>query len=136
MIVGGNNMHKFIGPHEGRELQLMLEGSKPLSMFVETIPAELELFPERDFDKLVREGKLIKHVSIEDCPLPDGKVGKIRTVLYALPSEEWRIKALLLVQTVYASLTPGWRPDLERIIGLLLGYNRDDIEKFVDSPKF
>ena len=54
----------FIGPHEGQELQLMLRGVKPLSMFVETIPAEFDTFPERDFDDAVSKGGLVKNVSI------------------------------------------------------------------------
>ncbi|HET7805690.1 MAG TPA: hypothetical protein VFL53_15715 [Pseudolabrys sp.] len=126
------DVRQFVGPHEGRELELMLNGDKPLSMFVESIPTKFEVFSEQDFDRLVSQGKLVKHVSIETIPALGGKTGKIRRVLYALPSEEWRIEALLLVQALYVSLAPGWRPDLERLIGLLLGYSRRDIEKFLD----
>lgn len=129
------DVRQFVGPHEGREFELMLSGDKPLSMFVETIPTEFEAFSEQDFDRLVSQGKLVKHVSIETPPAPGGKTGKVRRVLYALPSEEWRIKALLLVQGLYVSLAPGWRPDLERLIGLLLGYSRVDIEKYLDLHK-
>jgi hypothetical protein len=129
------DVRHLVGPHEGRELELMLSGDKPFSMFVESIPADFEVFSEQDFDRLVSQGKLIKHVSIEVIPVAGGKTGKIRRVLYALPSEEWRIKALLLIQDLYGSLSPGWRPDLERLIGLLLGYSRGDIEKFVDLCK-
>lgn len=125
-------MDQFMGPHEGRELELMLSGSKPLSMFVEPIPADFDVFPERDFDEAVLQGKLVKHVSLEVLPAPVGATGQIRRVLYALPDEAWRINACILVHQVYASLGPGWRPDLERIIGLLLGYSREDIEKFIE----
>ena len=127
------SVRQFIGPHEGQELELMLKGSKPLSMFVETVPPEFEAFPESDFDNLVSRGNLIKRVSIETVQRPDGKIGQVRRIIYALPSEEWRINALLLVQDLYAQLSPGWHPDLERIIGLLLGYEREDIESFVKS---
>ena len=51
--------------------------------------------------------------------------------MYSLHNEEWRIDAFLLVQDLYYSLAPGWRPDLDRVIGLLLGYDRIDIEEFV-----
>jgi hypothetical protein len=129
------SIRQHVGPHEGRELELMLSGDKPLSMFVEALPTEFKSFSEQDFDRLVSQGKLVKQVSIETIPAPGGKTGKIRRVLYALPSEEWRIKALLLVQGLYASLAPSWRPDLERVIGLLLGYSRGDIEKFLDLHK-
>jgi hypothetical protein len=110
----------------------MIAGTKPLSMFVEPIPPEFEYFPEADFDALVSEGRLIKSVSVESIATPDGKSGQVRRVLYALPEEEWRIKSLLLVQNLYISLTPGWRPDLDRVIGLLFGYERKDIESFLE----
>jgi hypothetical protein len=123
----------FVGPHEGRELELMIAGTKPLSMFVEPIPREFEAFPEAEFDALVSRNKLIKVVSMETVKRPDGKDGQVRRILYTLPDEEWRIKSLLLVQNLYFSLTPGWRPDLDRVIGLLLGYERKDIESFLES---
>jgi hypothetical protein len=121
----------FVGPHEGRELELMKAGAKPLSMFVDQVPPEYESFPEGDFDILVSEGKLVKRICMEMTKGPGGKDIRIRRILYALPEEEWRINALLLVQSLYDSLSPGWRPDLDRIIGLLLGYERDEIEKFL-----
>jgi hypothetical protein len=111
----------------------MISGIKPLSMFVEEVPADFESFPERDFDSLVSSGKLVKSVSMETLPGPDGRRHKVRRVLYALPEEEWRIRATLLVHDLYRSLSPGWRPDLDRVIGLLLGYDRDDIENFLKS---
>jgi hypothetical protein len=120
-------MAEFVGPHEGRELELMIRGVKPLN------PSEFEIFPEQEFDLLVAEAKLIKNVSIEPLRGPDGKEHQVRRVLYALPGEVWRIRAMLLVQGLYQSLTPGWRPDLDRVIGLLLGYDRDDIENFLKS---
>jgi hypothetical protein len=102
-------------------------------MFVEPVPTEYEYFPESEFDALVRDGKLIKQVSSETIQQPDGRQGQIRRVLYALPSEEWRIKAMLLVQSLYCSLPSGWRADLDRVIGLLLGYERKDIEDFLKA---
>ena len=122
---------KFVGPHEGRELELMRSGLKPLSVFVEELPQQFEVFPEKDFDALVSEGKLKKHVIAEPVKGPLGEDVSIRKVFYALPEEEWRIHSFLLVQSIYDSLVPGWRPDLDRVIGALLGYDRADIEKFV-----
>jgi hypothetical protein len=123
----------FVGPHEGRELELMLSGKKPLSMFVEPVDSEFEYFPEEEFDSWATKGKLVKRVSLEPIVDPHGNDSKIRRVLYARPEELWRIDAVLLVQKLYDSLSPGWRPDFERIIGLLLGYNRADIESYIDS---
>jgi hypothetical protein len=109
----------------------MLAGTKPLSMFVEPVDPDFEYFPEEKFDRLVSEGRLAKHVSFETVRHPDGPHTQVRRVLYALPGEEWRINTMLFVHELYFSLTPGWRPDLERLIGLLLGYEREEIEKFL-----
>jgi hypothetical protein len=124
-------MPAFVGPHEDRELELMMAGIKPLSMFAEEIDQALQCFPEADFDALVVQGKLVKKVSINRMKAPDGKDVQIRHVLYALPGEEWRINAMQLVGEIYRPL-PGWRPDLERVIGALLGYDANDVEEFLE----
>jgi hypothetical protein len=108
-----------IGPHEGRELELMRVGQKPLSMFVDEPGAKL--FPETEFDSLVATGALTKRVQQENGG---------RRVLYALSGEEWRIEAMLLVLSMYP---PSWNPDLERVIGALLGYTRRDVEAFIET---
>jgi hypothetical protein len=120
-----------IGPHEEQELTLMQEGRKPLAMFLEATPPEFKTFPEEEFDSLVAQGKLVKHVSMAVFADPSGNDRQHRRVLYALPSEEWRIPAFLFVQEIYDSLAPGWRPDLERVIGRLLGYADEDIDDFL-----
>ena len=73
----------------------------------------------------------MKQVTVRTAKGPDGEDIQIRRILYALPEEEWRINAFLLVQNLYDSLSPGWKPDLDRAIGLLLGYEREDIEIFL-----
>jgi hypothetical protein len=132
--MSSNTKSSFIGPHEERELELMKLGIKPLSMFVEPIQTEYEVFDEKSFDLLVERGMLVKNVRIENLPTQDGDQ-KMRRVLYAQPSQTWRIPAMLLTIDIYNSLLPGIRPDLERITGLLLGYDREDIEKYVESKR-
>lgn len=102
-------------------------------MFIGPIGEEFEVFPEEEFDRFVSAGKLVKKVSLETIKDPAGVDRQIRRVLYALPGAEWRINAMLLVHALYFSLTPGWRPDLERVIGLLLGHKREEIEEFLAS---
>ncbi|NEW99367.1 hypothetical protein [Rhodopseudomonas sp. BR0G17] len=126
-------MAPSIGPHEMRELELMKSGEKPLSMFMEPIPLDAKAFPEDEFDEMVNEGKLIKHVCIEALEVGSNQI-RTRRVLYALPGEEWRISAAVLVHKVYRSLG-GWRPDLDRVIGELLGYDAVDIDEFVERSK-
>jgi hypothetical protein len=62
--------------------------------------------------------------------LVNGVEMSARRILYASASEAWRIPAMLMIQDIYATLVPGRRPDLERAIGWLLGYDRGDIELF------
>ena len=38
-------MKTFVGPHEGRELELMMAGTKPLSAFLEVVSQDVECFP-------------------------------------------------------------------------------------------
>jgi hypothetical protein len=128
-----NDSEQFRGPHEGRELELMISGAKPLAMFVEPIPRETAFFPEPDFDAWVTEGRFIKQERIETVRHANGSTAQVRRVLYATAQEGWRIKAVLLIEDLYQSLLPGWRPDLDRAIGLLLGYDRQDIERFLNS---
>ena len=45
-------MKTFVGPHEGRELELMMAGTKPLSAFLEVVSQDVECFPEENFDAL------------------------------------------------------------------------------------
>jgi hypothetical protein len=115
-------------PHVGQELELMLAGRKPLSMFVSVVG--LDEWPDESvFDRAVADGRLTKAVRSHDWKCRDGSVAEFRRIMYAIPGEEWRINAMILVHDLYLSLPPGFRPDLDRLIGLLLDYDRDDIEK-------
>ena len=93
----------------------MKAGAKPAAMSAE--PHGLQIFPEGEFDALVTQGKVVKHQRQE---------GDVRRVIYTLPDETWRIDALLV-----ATSCPGCHPNLERIIGALLGYKNEDVEEFI-----
>ncbi|WP_420547368.1 hypothetical protein [Curvivirga sp.] len=117
-----------VGPHETRELELMLKGSKPLSMFYDVIPASIKL-PEDDFEPYVQTGQFVK----QEFQIVLAKGGyKMRYLYYALPTEAWRIEAL---HTITKETMEGIRPstdDDEREIGSLLGYKKDDVEIYID----
>jgi hypothetical protein len=117
-------------PHVGHELELMLAGRKPLSMFTSVVGLD-EWPDEAVFDQAVADGRLTKAVQSRDLKCRDGSVAEFRRIMYAIPGEEWRLKAMILVHDLYLSLAPGFRPDLDRFIGHLLGYDRDDIEEGV-----
>ena len=122
-----------IGPHEGLELELMVNGSKPLSVFaVECQDENWIEFPEDKFDEQVALGKFKKHEILKQMVLPGvAQAIQTRVVLYSLPEQEWRIQAFLFLEKLYESLGPGYRPDLERAIGNLLGYSTEDVEFFL-----
>jgi hypothetical protein len=135
--------------HTGRELALMLKGTKPLAAFCDDYPClhGLYIIPEREFEPHVTSGLLVKREHIEparaDAPIVKGQRLGLRRVLYALRGEEWRIDAyLLLWKTANKS---GWNEGFERMEGTLLGYEEWQIDfhieqryrkfKKVDRPK-
>ncbi len=131
MIVEARYNPSFLGPHEGREFELMKAGTKPLAMFIHHLaPDDEKFFAEDSFDKLVAAGTLKKFERIEEHQLTNEQQTVIRRVLYALPSEEWRIPAFLFIHDYYASVT-GFRADMERLIGTLLGYEPTDVDKYI-----
>ena len=113
-----------IFPHEGRELQLMLKGKKPLARFTRKRSAAADAAVEAAFAPHVARGKLARfEFRSEDTA----------RVYYCLPTEEWRVKLLELID---AALETGAHAftiyDLHRIDGAMLGYAKADIEAFVE----
>ena len=122
----------FIGPHEGSEYDRMIAGQKHLSMFVLEGDQADGNYPDPRFDALVASGRLIRDEKIERQALPSGEISYIRRILYASVEEAWRIPAMHMVDDIYRPLLPGRRPDLERIIGALLGYDPVDVEQWLN----
>jgi hypothetical protein len=81
-----------IGPHEGRELELMLAGKKPLAYFSELTRAVHFEWPDVKFDPYVRSGEIVKrdYLMIETIA---GRQEEVRWVFFALPDQDWRIDA-------------------------------------------
>jgi hypothetical protein len=120
-----------IGPHDGRELDLMLAGEKPMAMFYAPID-EAHVIPEAAFAPHVRDGVLVQaerhfHIAREAAGDPE-----IRIVLYALPTEEWRIAAALaIIEPVWhGDRPPAAEDDIE--MGRLLGYSDAEIAAFLE----
>jgi len=122
----------MIGPHEGRELELMLAGKKPLAMFHDLLLADHEIpeeiIPEEKFKPYVDTGKIIRYV--ED--VPTGKANDIiRYVLFSLPDETWRIQAYLwMTKEIFSGRRPADEAS-EIFTGRLLGYSEEDISDFL-----
>lgn len=116
-----------IGPHEGKELELMLSGSKPMALFWRELGMPDDHVGDSGFAKHVDEGRILKFTECE----PDRS---IETYRYCLPTEEWRAKLSTLISrmctdgTAFEIFTPH---DLGRLEGTLLGYSKESIEAFV-----
>ncbi|MCB1530012.1 MAG: hypothetical protein H6853_09060 [Rhodospirillales bacterium] len=122
----------MIGPHEGKELELMLAGDKKLAFFHDIIPAEgeiaEEIIPERAFAPYVQEGRLLRFAG--DIP-KTGSADVLRFVCFTLPGEEWRAQFILWLKREWLGGRLEYNPAHEDIIGNLLGYDAQDIEEYL-----
>jgi hypothetical protein len=117
-----------IGLHEGKELDLMLAGKKPLALFY-AIESEAWILPEEQFDLHVAMGKIVKADFLFKPISPAAPV--VKCVLYALPSETARVpEAAEILRTVFEERTAP-TDDQERALGRLLGYTEADIALFL-----
>lgn len=115
-----------IGPHEGRELELMLAGKKPLAMFSDIVPSCYE-WPDAVFEPHVSSGELVKKEFLTETP--DGR-HKVRTLFFALPDEAWRIdEAYALSRKQFETWCDEASETCARL-GRLLGYREEDIRAF------
>lgn len=116
------------GPHEGHELELMLQGTKPLAMLERRNES-----PEKQaiWDKLIEDGRVI-HKAGQTITTTQNH-NRHQTDFLALPGEEWRIAS---AQRIYDEVQRTDRMTDEHHIGLgnLLGYAPKDIELFVGRP--
>lgn len=122
------NISAHIGPHNGKELELMLAGDKPFAVF----SAEPGMAPasvgDAGFAPYVEAGQILLFVHVD-------KTTGIESRRYCLPSEEWRAKLsqllweMCLDGTARERFTPA---DLHRLEGTLLAYPKESIEVFVE----
>jgi len=120
-----------IGPHNGRELQLMLSGEKPMAAFYAEPGVADEDVGDADFKPYVEAGTILKNVF-------DDPVLKGQRRCYCLPTEGWRGKLsnmLFALATDNAFRREFTTDDLHRIDGTLLGYEKADIEYFIRKTK-
>ena len=84
----------MIGPHQGKELELMLAVEKHLAVFCDAIGKDgtvpEEIIPEQAFAPDVESGEILRFCSEEYEP--SHKV-TIRRVFFATPGNEWRAQA-------------------------------------------
>ncbi|WP_033068948.1 hypothetical protein [Thalassospira australica] len=125
----GLDLPPGIGPHNDRELELMLAGTKPMAMFSDAVHVS-DYFPDADFASHVKSGRIIRVEEI--IPRPPHEM---RYLFFALPGEEWRIKeALVMCRNLCAGTVKDHDADSARM-GELLGYSAEDIEAFLAHVK-
>lgn len=113
------------GSHDGRELELMLRGIKPMSMFIAHDVVAPEFVGDAQFEPYVSQGRILKFVYRNDEL-------KMERRCYCLPTEEWRGKLsnflfeLSCERDLMGIFTPD---DLGRIEGILLGYQKESTEE-------
>jgi hypothetical protein len=124
----------MIGPHEGKELELMIKGQKKFAFFHDILPEKgsigEDIIPEQMFASYVQQGKIKRFA--ED--IQNKKTGDIiRYVCFVMPGEEWRAQFLLWFKRQFLSGKITCDASHEYIIGYLLGYDEADIKDFLKS---
>lgn len=108
-----------VGPHEGRELDLLLSGAKPVARFhLDGLSTEYEGL----FDEAVKRRKVLAF------DFPATELHRHRRY-YCIPGEEWRVKLMERIEA--GELGEFTTEDLHRMDGALLGYERADIDAFI-----
>lgn len=121
-------------PHVGNELKLMLKQQKPLAMFYYCKAMDdKDILPIDEFLPHVQDGKILMEEF--DAPIPVGGDPRyvITYVLYALPQEDWRIPAMKIALTAQSENFHSPDEGIDRIIGLLLGYPKRDIDSWTKA---
>jgi hypothetical protein len=125
---GGETMKS---PHMGNELELMLQGTKPLAAFAgEAGWPRTEVVPE-GFDTALAEGRLVTMAAAN--PVTGGT-----SYYFALPDEAWRLR-VMRSYTESGSLTLGGhrvgftKLEHQQFLGEMLGYEASDTHGFVKA---
>lgn len=106
--------------HTGYELPLLLDGRKKLARMSHPYPP-MTFDGEDRFDRWVHQGLLHKEEVVEPFHPPAKRWDGHRQVYYTPKGEEWRIPASKLIWGEFGK-TGGWNESLERLEGLLFGY--------------
>ena len=127
-----NGKHEMTN-HTGNELKLMLQKTKPLSMFYDDADAEDDcIIPSQEFDRYVERGMFLKAEQVFELAYDPraSRHQRVRYVLYCLKGEEWRINAMWLALKARMAVK-GYDEGIDRIIGSLLGYTDDEINRYI-----
>lgn len=115
--------HPSLGPHEGKELELMLQGQKDLALFYTGSDIPKEFIPYIQ-DQVIFSKKLtFNHVFMGQDTIFE---------MFILSENPNSNQVFRLAELLHLSHTPPqFIPEVEREIGLLLGYAHEDVEYFI-----
>lgn len=124
----------MIGPHEGKELSLMLKGEKPMAVFCDDVTdqktSQEAIIPKDAFAPYITSGQIKKFEKIFSVQ----KTGKtLLYVCYTQNAEEWRAQTFFWIKENTLSGTMPNDHVADILIGQLLGYCEDDIQSFVTA---
>jgi hypothetical protein len=123
----------MIGPHEGKELELMLAGKKYLAAFGDVLPDDgskinEQIIPENKFAPYVKSGA-IKRFERYVRSAKDNR--QIFYVCFTLPGHEWRAETILWLREMAHTNRMPIDSAMEIMIGRLLDYDEADIQDFI-----
>ena len=113
--------------HNGRELELMLSGKKPFSVFMRMTADNFDEFGGQDFARPVKDGKILRKIFFVKMLKCNAKA--IYTGFY-LYGEDWRFYAY---KNLIKSLQENWSIDQEIIASILLGYNLSEVASYIEA---
>lgn len=122
--------------HTNRELELMLAGCKPLSMFYDEIgvlPHE-GIIPEERFAPYVISGVFVRGEATFTGRFVASlnRDERIKYVFFATASQAWRIPAISLLLRIRYQ-TGNWQSEeFERMEASLLGYTDEEVDAWCD----
>ena len=100
----------------GQELQLMLEGRKPMSVFYRATCERFDETGGQAFNEAVSDGKVNRTVFYISPPHVHYRV---KFVAFTLPGEEWRAA---LYKELKKAGQKQWNAEMEKLESTLLGY--------------
>lgn len=122
-MVDRASIHPSLGPHEGKELELMLENKKELSLFYTD-----SLIPD-DFIPYIKKGRFFCKTFKHELFINNKKVD---FEYYIISQKEKDPNVYRLAEILGKTLNSKFSPNLEREIGVLLGYDSVDIEYYIN----
>jgi hypothetical protein len=100
------------------ELQMMLDGDKPMSVFYRAVPERFDEKGGQPFDKFVKSGQINR---ITFYTKNKSQNFRIFYTVYTLYGEEWRAQMYKNLKKVGQNI---WNEDLQAIEDLLYGYRK------------